>query len=254
MHVDQAVAAYRDQGYARLGQLLDPAELQRYRARALALMRGEIVHEGMFFQLDAATGRYEDAPLGLGWQGPSERYRKVEKLERDELFQQLIAHPKLAPLVRALLPALPIRLYRAILFNKSAQGSSEIPWHQDGGKLWGLSEEPQVQVWVALDDAPEDGGCLEVVPGTHRSGTVTPLGGVIPEARVGQVRVEPLPARAGEAILLHNHLWHRSGRSKPGQRRIGYSACYLGPHVRCVRKKKTPRTFYEVWKDAPAEV
>ena len=40
----------------------------------------------VFFQLDASTGKYEDAPIGLGWQGPSLAYRKLEKLEKDPRF------------------------------------------------------------------------------------------------------------------------------------------------------------------------
>src|SRR5690606_31557715 len=58
-------------GFARLGRVLDDGGLAALRARAVALMLGHVVHPGMFFQLDAVTGRYEDAPLGLGWQGPS---------------------------------------------------------------------------------------------------------------------------------------------------------------------------------------
>ena len=68
-------------GYARLGRVLSEAGLASLRERAEQLMLGEVCHPGMFFQLDASTGRYEDAPLGLGWQGPSLSYRKLEKLE-----------------------------------------------------------------------------------------------------------------------------------------------------------------------------
>ena len=145
-----------------------------------------------------------------------------------------------------------ISLYRAILFHKGERGGSEVPWHQDGGKLWGLTRDPELQIWTALDDAPVGGGCLEVVPGSHRWGLATPLGGVVPPdqvaARGAEAQGVTLPVVAGEVILLHNYVWHRSGRSLTGQRRRGFSACYLGEDIRCVRKKKTPREFFPLFR------
>ena len=75
---------------------------------------------------------------------------------------------------------LDITLYRAFLMNKHAGGGSDLPWHQDGGEFWGLDRDPSLQIWTALDDAPFGGGCVEVLPGTHRGGLATPLGGVVP--------------------------------------------------------------------------
>lgn len=248
--VAAATDAWRRDGFARLGRVVDDALLERLRARAEALMLGEVRWPGLFFQMDTATGDYRDAPLGLGWQGPSRHYRKLEKLELDDRFRELIAHPGLEPLLRALIPGR-ISLYRAIVFNKAAGAGSEIPWHQDGGRLWGLSEDPEVQVWTALDDAPLDGGCLEVVPGSHRWGLATSLGGVVPDDVVARREVDskrlPIPVKAGESLLLHNLVWHRSLKPTTGRRRLGFSACYLSDAVRCVRKKKAPRTFFEVF-------
>ena len=196
-------------------------------------MLGRVAYPGMFFQMDAPTGRYEDAPLGLGWQGPSLDYRKLEKLELDPRFRAWLENPLFERIARAVIPG-DIVLYRAILFHKGQAGGSNLPWHQDGGRLWGLTQEPELQIWTALDDAPEDGGCLEVVPGSHRGGLVTPLGGVIPPDRVAEADAEArrvlLPAQAGEVMLLHNHVWHRSGPSRTGQRRRAFSTCYMSAH------------------------
>jgi hypothetical protein len=249
--ITPALAHYAEHGYARLGRVLGDEGLVLLRERADDLMLGRVVHEGMFFQPDAPTGRYEDAPLGLGWQGPSLDYRKLEKLEKDPRFLAWLENPLFERIARARIPG-DIVLYRAILFHKGQAGGSNLPWHQDGGRLWGLSREPDLQVWTALDDAPEDGGCLEVVPGSHRGGLVTALGGVIPADAVAAAGAErhavPLPVRAGEALLVHNHVWHRSGRGRPGLRRRAFSACYMGADVRCLRKKKAPRVFPAVFR------
>jgi hypothetical protein len=237
-------------GYARLGRVLSDAGLTALRERAEQLMLGHVTYPGMFFQLDAATGRYEDAPLGLGWQGPSLAYRKLEKLELDARFRGWLENALFERIARTLIAGR-VSLYRAILFNKGSGGGSDIPWHQDGGALWGLSEPPALQIWTALDDAPSDGGCLEFVPGSHEGGLATALGGVVPRELVAacgaEQRAIAVPARAGEALLIHNWVWHRSGRNRPGHRRLAFSACYMSAATRCLRKRRAPRRFVELF-------
>ena len=135
--------------------------------------------------------------------------------------------------------------------NKHAGGGSDLPWHQDGGSFWGLDRDPVLQIWTALDDAPEDGGCVEFAVGSHRGGLATPLGGVVPSDKLGAVDAEykPLrvPAAAGDVLLIHNHVWHRSGRTTAGKPRRALSVCYMDGRTACRRKKRTPRTFVQVF-------
>ena len=188
--------------------------------------------------------------FGDGWQGPSSDYRKIEKLELDPLFRAFIANPLHERIARALIVG-PIALYRAVLFTKSARGGTALPWHQDGGAFWGVDRPPFLQIWTALDDCFVDGGCLEVLPGSHRAGLATPQGGVIVDealrAADAEQRALPLPARAGEAILVHNHLWHRSRVNRSGQRRSALSVCLMTAATRCLRKKRAPRQFLRVF-------
>lgn len=250
LDVTSLLTDFERDGFARLGPVLHPDGLEALRERSLDLMLGRVVHPGLFFQLDATTGRYEDAPLGLGWQGPSLAYRKLEKLERDPRFRTWINNPLFERLARGHIPG-DVAIYRAILFNKGEAGGSPIPWHQDGGDLWGLSAAPTLQVWTALDDAPSDGGCLEILPGSHRWGLATPLGGVVPRIQVEDERANELavkvPVRAGEALLVHNWVWHRSGINRPGARRLAFSVCYMSAATRCLRKRRAPREFFRVF-------
>lgn len=251
-HVDVAAALthFRTHGWARLGRVLSDEGLALLGARLDALMLGEVRHEGMFFQMDAATGRYEDAPLGLGWQGPSLGYRKLEKLEKDPLFRAWLGNPLFERVARGHIAG-DVVLYRAIVFNKGPAGGSNLPWHQDGGKMWGLTAEPELQLWTALDDAPPEAGCLEVVPGSHAAGLATPVGGVVPPGHVAaadaEARALALPARAGEVLLVHNHVWHRSGRNTTGRARRAFSVSLMPATIRCTRTRKAPRAFLPVF-------
>jgi len=251
-HIDEAIAHYRVHGWARLGQLATEETLAPLRARADAIMLGEVKYEGLFFQHDSNTGRYEDLSYGQGWKGPSLEYRKIEKLEKDPLFWSWLSSDLFRRVAaRVYAGSSGVSLYRAFLMNKHAGGGTDLPWHQDGGNFWGLDRDPVLQIWTALDDAPEDGGCVEVVDGTHAAGLATPLGGVVPadhvERRDAEADARKLPVKAGEVLLLHNHLWHRSGRTSLGKPRRALSVCYMDAATQCRRKKRAPRTFVKVW-------
>jgi phytanoyl-CoA hydroxylase len=244
------LAHFADHGWARLGAVTDEATLAGLRERADDLMMGRVVHDGLFFQRDSATGRYEDLSFGRGWEGPSLEYRKIEKLERDPRFRAFLENPVFERVARALIPG-PIAIYRALLFAKSARGGTALPWHQDGGNFWGLDREPFLQIWTALDDVPMKAGCVECVDASHAGGLATKLGGTIPDdvvraARAAE-RVTPLPAAAGEGLLIHNHLWHRSGVNASGRPRRAFTVCYMSAETRCLRKRKAPRAFTRVW-------
>jgi phytanoyl-CoA hydroxylase len=214
------------------------------------LMLGRIVYPGMFFQRDTDTGRYDDLTYGRGYEGPSLNYRKVEKLESVPLFRAFIENPLFERVARARIEG-DIVIYRALIMNKARQGGTPLPWHQDGGVFWGLDRDPELQIWTAIDDAPAEAGCVEVLDGSHLEGLATPLGGVVPaeivSARGADARALALPSRAGEALLIHNHLWHRSGANSTGRDRRAMTICYMPAATRCLRKKRAPRSFVRVF-------
>ncbi len=241
---------WREHGWARVGRVASDETLERLRERVDDIMLGRVVHEGMFFQADSETGRYEDLAFGQGWVGPGLAYRKLEKLELDPLFRAWLSNAVFERIARAVLGQA-VTLYRATLFTKAASGGTNLPWHQDGGDFWGLDRDAELQVWTALDDVPPESGCVEVVDGTHLGGLATPLGGTLPERVLASARPEErvlaLPARAGDVMLIHNHLWHRSGRNTTGKPRRAFTAAYLDARTRCVRKKRAPRVFMRVF-------
>jgi hypothetical protein len=237
-------------GYARLGRVISDDTIAALGARVDDLMSARVQHRGLFFQRDSPTGRYEDLTFGAGWQGPSSDYRKIEKLELDPLFRAFMGNPLYERIARSFIEG-PIALYRAVLFTKSASGGTALPWHQDGGIFWGVTPAPFLQIWTALDDCLPDGGCLEVLPGSHLGGLATPQGGVITDEALRAADAErhalPLPARAGEAILVHNHLWHRARTNASGRRRSALSLCLMTASARCLRKKREPRRFLRLF-------
>jgi phytanoyl-CoA hydroxylase len=253
MPLGPVLSHYAEHGWARLGRIATDDALAALRDRADDLMLGRVTYPGLFFQLDAGTGRYDDLTFGKGFEGPSLEYRKIEKVEQDPLYREWLTNPLFERLARTCIPEPSIAIYRAVLFTKGAGGGSELPWHQDAGVFWGLDRDPPLQIWTALDDAPVEAGCVEVVPGSHAGGLATRLGGVVPERLVHESNAESrllhLPARAGESLLIHNYLWHRSRRNTTRVTRRAFTVCYMSGSTRCTRKKRAPRSFVRVWGD-----
>lgn len=246
-----ALAHYREQGFAHLRAAFDADTIAPLRERMRALTSGELDHTPFFFQHDADTGRYEDAPLGKGWVGPSPAYRKIEKLERDPVVFAFLANPLFETIARQVIPG-PVHIYRTILMTKPAQtehptGGTDLPWHQDGGRLWGLSADPELQLWVALDDAPEASGCMRFAAGSHKDGFATTLGGKVPDHLVAELLARyPLvtvPAKAGDLVILHNAVWHASGLNTTAHTRRALSVCLIPDTTTCTRKRGPKRVF-----------
>jgi len=244
-------AHFREHGFAPLGQVLTKVAAESLGARADVLMRGVAPHPGVFYQHDSTTGLYADLRFGEGWVGPSDRYRKLEKLEADPGFAKFIENDFFDRITRQFLGD-DVRLYRSVLWNKAPQVGMAVPWHQDDGRFWGLDRPPFLQVWTALDDAPAEAGCLEVVPGSHHHGLATAEGGTIPDDRLHDVHGQPktllLAAKRGESFLVHNHIWHRTGRNQTGSPRRAISLSFLDGNTRCRRKRRAPRQFKRVFR------
>jgi phytanoyl-CoA hydroxylase len=240
------LAHFAAHGWAPLGRVLSDAGLAVLRARVDDLMLGRVQPPGLFYQHDSRSGAYEDLELGKGWIGPSLAYRKVEKLELDDVLAAWIENPVYARIAHAWVGP-EVSLYRAMLMNKSARGGTALPWHQDGGLFWGIDRQPTLQVWTALDDTRAENGALEIVPGKHLTGLVRPSGGNVPVELAAGVAGLTVPTAAGEALLVHNHVWHRSGRNDTDHPRRALSFCYMDAAIRCTRKKHAPRQFPRVF-------
>ena len=180
----------------------------------------------------------------------------MEKLEKDPRFFSWINNPTFETVARRLIEG-EIAIYRAVLFNKAARGGTVLPFHQDGGATGAWIATRRCRSGRRSTIARRDAGCVEVVPGSHKEGLATPLGGLIPDDIVrarafdenanGDARIVPLPAAAGEVILIHNHLWHRSGVNRTERPRRAFTVCYMSAATRCLRRKRAPRQFVRVF-------
>jgi phytanoyl-CoA hydroxylase len=223
-------------GVVRLGRVLDDAELGALRARIDAIMLGEVRYDGMMMQLDAETGRYEDMPAQTpGFKGPTLAYRKIEQLELDPLFRRYLQRPLIRSIAERLIGP-EVAIYRSMFMNKPAGKGTVLPWHQDGGLIWRLTGQPLLTLWLALDPATRENGCVRVVPGSHRLGLLSAYGHTITPGQEREhcppERCEELLLEPGELVLLHNLVLHASGTNASGVPRRAFSVCLMDAALR----------------------
>ena len=58
-------------------------------------------------------------------------------------------------------------LWNSSFFAKPAVNGRATPWHQDG-EYWPIRPVATCTVWIAIDDANTENGCLKLIPGSHK--------------------------------------------------------------------------------------
>lgn len=132
-----------------------------------------------------------------------------------------------------------ILLYNVTYIVKEAHTASHVSWHQDL-TFWGLSDDAQVSMWLALSPATEESGCMRMIPGSHRDGiyhhdTGEDADNVLLQSQtvrdVPEDRAVLCPLAPGEASFHHGWVLHASMPNRSPDRRIGLNVQYIAPHV-----------------------
>ena len=150
----------------------------------------------------------------------------------DPEFNQFSRQKNFASIVEALGMAEPLLVQSMYIFKPPRIGG-EVRYHQDATYLW---TEPQscIGLWVALEDATIENGCLWGVPGSHlepspRARYRCPKDGMVAEIEVLDDREWPkqasiaIEAYRGTVIILHGQFAHGSGPNRSDRSREAYS-------------------------------
>ena len=229
---------FQEDGYLRLGKLLDDQEnaLLLRRIDDIMLGRATLDYDRMTMQIDGESSEYKDVLADTkGHKGATLNYRKIADLELDPLFLAFMKKPLFSEIcARVYSPATPIAIARAMFMNKPAMSGTHLPWHHD--RFSHLDREPLIMVWTALDPATIDSGSLHVIPGSHRR--------FIPNNDLTEEQTKDVLAKAkpvvlelqgGEGVLLHNSLLHTSGVNGTDMPRRAFSACYVDANTKSSR-------------------
>jgi ectoine hydroxylase-related dioxygenase (phytanoyl-CoA dioxygenase family) len=199
---------YEQDGFVVLPDLLSPADLAALDDEVVAMCRGE---RGEVEGLDttARGGSTEDLLRSVLC------VHFPHKLSPSVL--DLAGRPDVVdPLTRVIGPN--VKMVQSMFFIKS-EGKPGQAWHQDENFI-PTRDRSLAAVWIAVDDATVENGCLWALPGSHRRGVL------YPDRETDDARFDcsvesfdfpyrdedavPLELPAGSAVLFDGHLLHRS--------------------------------------------
>lgn len=215
----KVVWEYDRVGYSILPGLLDADLLAEVRAETVAIARGA---RGDIDGVEPAAPSESDEDV-------LRRYlcihfpHKVSGLTRD-----IAKHPTAVEELTDIIGP-NVKMMQSMLFIKS-EGKPGQAWHQDETHI-PTRDRSLTAVWIALDDATVENGCLWVIPGSHRAGVLypdrvqdDPRYDCTREAYGFRYREEdavPVELSPGDALLFDGYLLHRSlpNTGKHGMRR-----------------------------------
>lgn len=157
------IARYHEQGFIAVANAFSPAEVQSGLDGLADLIAGRVPE----FQNIQFTAEVRDRLDALSFEERMDSVRRLLYFVDYEARTKAIAnHPKLLAVVSRLLGA-EATMFQDMALIKPPNGR-EKPWHQDHAYFELTPETRVVGVWIALDPAGIENGCMRVMPGWHR--------------------------------------------------------------------------------------
>lgn len=210
------VAEYAETGYLGVERVLTPDEVRDSLAGLSSLTYPE---SGAMIQYEKwAEGNVDSLT-------PEERLDLTRKFFRfahlDERLGSIAKHPAILAVVERLLGGTP-HMFQDMALIKPPGAGREKPWHQDNAFFRMVPGTPIVGVWIALDDATVDNGCMRVIPGSHREGPkrharLRDLQICDNDVEVPRVTAVPLPA--GGLMFFDGLMHHGTPANRTNTRR-----------------------------------
>jgi ectoine hydroxylase-related dioxygenase (phytanoyl-CoA dioxygenase family) len=213
---------------------LDLDEVEDYR-REGCLVVDSALDSGALQRLDDAIREVIETALGSDDQakvieleaqsnGDAARVRRIrDPYDRHPAFREIAHDARIVDRVESLIGS-NIELHHSKLNMKPALVGSEVDWHQDLA-YYPHTNDSVLAVLIYIDDASESNGCIQVLPGMHRSYLAhTHPNGEFAGRVIEPTDAEPrlLPAPAGSAVFLHGPAPHSSlpNRSRDDRRTL----------------------------------
>jgi phytanoyl-CoA hydroxylase len=203
--------AYERDGYVVVENLFSQAEIASFKAEinSITSKRNEDGNRGNNF----STGVY----VGLA--------------KQSGMLQVLATDQRIADALYAAMDVEEILFLSDKVVAKDAEKDFPSPWHQDWSYWYGSHK---VSVWIALDDATPENGCLKMIPGSHRlvvehavhNNDKEGFNHRILESEFDFNKSVDIAAKAGTAVIFHDLTIHSSYPNTTGKDRWALISTY----------------------------
>ncbi len=226
MNLTQVRKAFNEDGFVVLRDYLAPD------------LRDEIVDRTRRFISDVAP-TIDSKRVFFEDRNRPETMLRVEHLNLDDpWFAKLADAGPVRELAEHMLSA-PVRSTGVSVFGKSPRIGKLTPPHQDAF-YWRITPKDALTVWIAIDRADEENGCVRYVPGSHlKEMQPHELSGVFgfsqhitdyDPGRVGEA--VPACVDPGELIVHHGMTIHYADPNESDRLRRALGIVYYAEHVR----------------------
>jgi ectoine hydroxylase-related dioxygenase (phytanoyl-CoA dioxygenase family) len=222
------------------------------KAMVTSAQREQLEREG-FFVLEGVFTRMEMANLSRlidahhqrtkvwvrdhsdqsGISRPDEIIFTCHLAEQDPVIREFCLQPKLVQLTTELVGA-DVDLYWNQSVFKEPETPREFPWHQDDGYT-PVTPSPYITLWLALNDATLENGCISVLPGRHKLGLLphheSSLGWVCHEADDPDQGI-CVPVSSGSMVVMYSLVPHKSGPNLSAGARNAFILQYCSSDTR----------------------
>jgi phytanoyl-CoA hydroxylase len=228
---DAAISLYNRDGFLAIENAFTPEDMENAKQgmNNLVMGRREGFH-GILFESKA-----RDLLPTLRAEERLDAVRKfTDFVQFEPLLHALAFHPKLLAILDRIIGEKP-HLFQDMALIKPPRIGREKPWHQDHAYFDFPLGTRVVGVWIAVDEATVENGCMRVLPGGHREGPRlhfqrrdwqicdTSLTGAKPVA---------VPLRPGGLMLFDGLLPHGTPTNHSPHRRRALQYHYHGQSVR----------------------
>lgn len=160
------IGHYHQHGYLVVHDAFSSAEVEAATQGLLDLIAGRNPEFDDFDIEEVAEAQW----LTLRGEEKQDAVRKLMNFTPyDARLRAIAEHPQLQQILARLIGTTPERFQDMALLKPPRIGR-EKPWHQDCAYFDLPLETPVVGVWIALDAATVENGCMHVLAGGHRDG------------------------------------------------------------------------------------
>jgi ectoine hydroxylase-related dioxygenase (phytanoyl-CoA dioxygenase family) len=240
---DEAVLRYHQQGFIAVRNALTGEEVRSALDGLNDLIAGRIPEfQNIQFHHDV-----RDRLDRLSFDERLNAVRRLLYFVDYEPRLKAIAHqPRLLAVIEKLLGAKPV-MFQDMALIKPPQGR-EKPWHQDHAYFELTPETRVVGVWIALDPAGVENGCMRVMPGWHKRGGFPHF--QIRDLQICDSEMEGLrphrvaaPLAPGGCLIFDSYLPHGTPANSTSSRRRAVQFHYTSVGA----EKITPDERVAIW-------
>jgi phytanoyl-CoA hydroxylase len=245
---DAEIARFHEQGYLVVNDAFNQQEVRDALDGLMDLIDGK--------NPDFTGVQFEAQFRDVAHTFPREKKQDIIRklmyfVNYDARLKAMSEHPALKAVLARIMEAEPVMSQDMALIKPPFVGS-EKPWHQDQAYFNIAQGQTVVGVWIALDEALPENGCMYIIPGSHTEGPVIHWkrrDWQMCDTDVRSDQAIAVPLKPGGALLFHCLLHHGTPPSNSARRRRAVQFHYKPADAPAITSEERMEVFGSEGKD-----